>query len=217
MTEQTRNVTEAVIAKNLDDKLAQIKRDKANDFIKKINKHLKILRTLHHYGSTPDEVKVNREDEYFSSWFQESEAGDVQAMHSILDHFEPLQIITNMGHNYRTKFSMTETKVILDFRPGNRIPEYDYVLNDVDLEKHALSNEKYKSHVRSYLYSSILRMAKELTLYFPLKTLSFHINCKALDMEGSTITISASQIEHFSQIDFGDEFNSEFEKVVDIK
>lgn len=216
MTEQTRNITDAVIAKNLEDRIAEIKRQKANDYIDRINRHLKTLRTLHHYGSTPEEVKTQREDEYFSVWFEEAEGGDFQAMHSIMDHFEPLQIITNMGHNYRSKFSTNKTKIFLDFRPGNIIPKFDYVLNDVDLEKIPLTDELYKSRIQSYLYSTILRMAKELTLYFPLKTLSFVVNCKFLEMDGQRIKLSADQIKHFAEKDFGENFNSEFRKTVGI-
>ena len=211
MTEQTRNITEAVIAQKGEDRLMQLRKEKSLKYIAKSERHLRRLRTLHLYGSTLEEVQTNKDDAYFGTWFDDIGKGDVQVMHSILDHFEPLEIITNMGHNYRIKFSPKSALVALDFRPSDEIPNNKYILDGVEIAIQAYSEEEKTSINKSYLYSSILRIAKELILYFPMDEVSFDVNCKKLMMSQQHFDVSHEQVQHFLESSYEEDFNQQFE------
>jgi len=211
MTEQTRKVTEAVIAKNQSDKLAKLRRAASERQIKKADKYLKVLRSLHLYGSTPSEVAAHKSDPYFSTWFKEVDNGDIHVMHSILDHFEPLEVITNLGHNYRSKFSKDSAEIILDFRPESKIPKLSLYLDGDQVGRKNLEGTEKETIVKSYLYSSILRIVKELTLYFPLHEISFVVNCPDLGMQMQPFNITTEQMKYFLDNKFDEEFNLKFE------
>lgn len=214
MTEQTRNITEAVIAKNQADKLAQRKRESALRKIKKADNYLKVLRTLHLYGTTKDELAAHKADPYFSTWFKDVEDGDIHVMHSILDHFEPLEVITNLGHNYRSKFAKDSAEIILDFRPDSKIPKYSLFLDGNELGSKKLEGDARIQVVKSYLYGSILRIAKELIMYFSLNQVSFHVNCGELGMHMEKFSVSDEQVKHFLSSSYEEDFNVQFEEKV---
>ena len=211
MTEQTRNITEAVIAQNQSDRLDKIRRKGAERQIKRAEKYLKVLRSLHLYGSTVAEVEAHKSDSYFSTWFKDVEKGDIHVMHSILDHFEPLEIITNLGHNYRSKFSKDSAEIVLDFRPEAKLPKSRFFLEDNDITSKLLEGSDKENVVKSYLYSSILRIVKELTLYFPLHQISFVVNCSELGMQMQPFNVTTDQMKYFLENEFDEEFNQKFE------
>ncbi|GLR18272.1 hypothetical protein [Portibacter lacus] len=214
MQEQTKKITEAVIDQKLAEKIANIKKEKALDYLAKLQKHQHTLNTLHFYGTTLEEVNIHKSDEYFSTWFQDANNGDIHAMHSILDHFEPLEIITNMGHNYRSRFSENSAEIILDFRPDQVTPQFHYELDGADLLKRPLTLEERKENIKPYLYSCILRIAKELMLYFPLNKISFLVNCPTIKMDKKVLSVTSEQVQYFLENKYGDTFIKTFESTV---
>ncbi|WP_235298261.1 hypothetical protein [Portibacter marinus] len=198
MTEQSPNVTDAVSPDAHEQKIAKFKKEQAEKYLLQMERHLKRISSLHLYGSNVEEVNEYKTDSYFSSWFKDAENGDIHAMHSILDHFEPLQIITNMGHNYRSRFANNSAEIILDFRPGTLIPNKSYSLEDAKLKIKLLEEDEKEQVIKSYLYSTILRIAKELMLFFPLQKISFSVNCKTLKMRARTFQITKSQVSDFA-------------------
>jgi len=155
---------------------------------RKIKKFSGLLEEAKKRDQTIHEFKLNKFAEQIEDWntlqsiAHRIKNKDVEAYNNVLQFFKPFDEITELGKQLRLSLNEDYIDIELDTISEGVIPPFELSLTSTGkLSKKDMSSAKFNDLYFEHICSCVIRIAKEISIFFPISYIIITVISKDLD------------------------------------